>query len=173
MLTRLTTAGCVIVAALTALALAAPAGAASYPVSGKQTVVSEKNGTYRMNGGLIGNWKTTSFKEIAKSPIYKGKGTERFEGCLDTNHNGNCAGDPSGSLSFKFLYWGKFGAGDSLIWGSCWHPVTKGTGDFAGAQGVLTMVDTPTKKGVSTSYTGNITLGGGAHSASLPPVHCG
>ena len=37
--------------------------------------------------------------------------------------------------------------------------MTGGTGDFAGADGVLTMVDTPTGSSVSTSYTGNITIG--------------
>ena len=37
------------------------------------------------------------------------------------------------------------------------------------------MVDTPSANGVSTSYTGNITLGGAnrARAASLPKAHCG
>ena len=173
MFTRLTTAGCIVAAAL--IASAVPAAAATYPVSGKQTVISEKAGTSRMTGGLIGKWKTETFKELAKSPIYKAKGTESFDGCLDVNHNGSCAGDPSGTLSFDFLYWGKFGAGDSLIWGSCWHPVTGGSGDFAGAEGVVTMVDTPNEKGVTTNYTGNITIGGGggASATAVQPFHCG
>jgi hypothetical protein len=176
MSTRLVSTAALAIACLTALLVAASgAAAATYPVSGEQTVVSEHNGTYRMKGGLIGSWKTTSFKEIAKSPIYRAKGTEHFQGCLDSDRNGSCAGDPSGTLDFRFLYWGKFGPGDSLVWGSCWHPVTGGTGDFAGAEGVLTMVDTPTASGVSTSYTGNITIGGTkrARSASLPHAHCG
>jgi hypothetical protein len=45
------------------------------------------------------------------------------------------------------------------------HPVTGGTGAFAGARGVIVMADTPTANGVSTSYIGNLTLaGGGARS---------
>lgn len=173
--TRIVSTAALAIACLTALIAAGGAAAATYPVSGEQTVVSEQNGTYRMKGGLIGSWKTTSFKEIAKSPIYKAKGTEHFQGCLDADRNGSCAGDPSGTLDFRFLYWGKFGPDDSLVWGSCWHPITSGTGDFAGAEGVLTMVDTPIATGVSTSYTGNITIGGTkrARSASLPQTHCG
>jgi hypothetical protein len=145
------------------LALAAPAGAATtFRVAGSQTVVNEEEGTYKMTGGLKGDWATTSFKEIAKAPLYRGRGTERFTGCLDRRGDGSCAGDPAGTLSFSFLYWAKFGPGDKLVWGSCWHPVTRGTGAFAGATGVLTMVDTPTPAGVKTSYIGNITLAGGS-----------
>ena len=83
-----------------------------------------------MTGGLIGKWKTTSFKTLATSPIYKGKGTEKFNGCLDRRRDGHCAGDPRGTIRFSFLYWAKFGPGDSLVWGSCWHPVRGGTGGF-------------------------------------------
>jgi len=165
----------VVAAFLAAFLAAGPAAAATYPVSGEQTVVSEADGTYKMTGGLVGSWKTTSFKEIATSPLFRAKGTERFKGCLDVGRDGSCAGDPSGGINFRFLYWGKFGPGDSLIWGSCWHPVIGGTGDFAGADGVLTMVDTPSGSGVSTSYTGNITIGGAhrARSASVSRTHCG
>lgn len=140
--------------------LAAPASAATYPVSGHQVVVNEGEGKYKMTGGLLGSWSITSFKEISAGAIFKAKGTEKFSGCLDLGRDGKCSGDPNGSLNFRFLYWGKFGPNDSLIWGSCWHPVTKGSGDFAGAQGVLTMVDTPTANGVMTKYVGNLTLGG-------------
>ena len=144
-----------------ALALAASASAATtYQVSGKQIVVDEAAGTYTMQGGLIGDWAITSFTEIAKAPLYKGKGTELFAGCLDVKHDGSCKGDPSGKLRFTFRYWASFDAQGGLIWGSCWHPITGGTGAFAGATGVLTMVDTPTAQGVSTSYIGNVTLGG-------------
>ena len=135
-------------AAAALLIFAAPAGAKTYAVSGKQIAVNENAGKYRMTGGLIGKWKTTSFKTIATSPIYKGKGTEKFNGCLDRRRDGHCAGDPRGTIRFSFLYWAKFGPGDSLVWGSCWHPVRGGTGGFAGATGVLTFVDTPVGKGV-------------------------
>ena len=43
-----------------------------------------------------------------------------------------------------------------------------GTGAFAGAQGVLAFVDSPTSKGVSTRYIGSLTLkrAGSARKAS-------
>lgn len=152
----------VLIAALAALALAAPAGAktTTYPVSGKQTVVDEQAGTYKMSGGLVGDWAITSFTEIAKAPIYRAKGTELFTGCLDVGRDGSCKGDPTGKLRFTIRYWAQFDAQGGLVWGSCYHPITGGTGAFAGATGVLMMVDTPTAQGVSTSYIGNVTLNG-------------
>jgi hypothetical protein len=172
-----------LIAALAALALAAPAGAktTTYPVSGKQTVVDEQAGTYKMSGGLVGDWAITSFTEIAKTPLYKAKGTEHFSGCLDRGRDGSCANDPSGTLDFTFRYWAQFN-GDALIWGACWHPVSGGTGAFKGAQGVLTMTDTPVGDGnVRTDYIGSITLRKGssrtsrshARAAALGAAPCG
>jgi hypothetical protein len=150
-------------AAAAALVLAAPAGAATYQVNGKQKAIDADAGTYRMSGDLVGRWKTTSFEETAVTPYYEGKGTEEFKGCIDRRGDQSCKGDPSGTLSFEFRYWGLFGSEDpaSLIWGSCWHPVIGGTDDFAGAAGVLTFVDSPTAKGVQTAYIGSITTKGG------------
>lgn len=172
----------VLIAALAALALAAPAGAktTTYPVSGKQTVVDEQAGTYKMSGGLIGDWAITSFTELAKTPLYRAKGTEHFSGCLDRGRDGSCAGDPSGTLDFTFRYWARFD-GDALVWGACWHPVTGGTGAFKGAQGVLTMTDTPVDSEVRTDYIGSITLRKGssrtsrshARAAALGAATCG
>jgi hypothetical protein len=151
----------ILLAAAAALVLAASAGAATtYQVSGKQTVVDEAAGKYAMHGGLIGDWTITSFTEIAKAPIFRAKGTELFAGCLDVGRDGSCKGDPAGKLRFTFKYWAQFDPQGGLVWGSCVHPVTGGTGAFAGATGVLAMVDTPTAQGVSTSYIGNVTLGG-------------
>jgi hypothetical protein len=150
-----------VLAVAAALTLAAPAGAATaYQVSGTQTVVDETAGTYKMHGSLVGDWSFTSYTEIATSPIYRAKGTELFSGCLDVRRDGSCKGDPSGTLQFKFKYWAQFDAQGGLVWGTCTHPITGGTGAFAGATGVLAMVDTPTPQGVSTSYIGNVTLRG-------------
>jgi hypothetical protein len=151
-----------LVAGAAALTLAGPASAKSttVPVSGAQTVVDEDAGTYKMSGSLIGDWQFTSFTEIATSPIYRAKGTELFSGCLDVRRDGACKGDPSGTLRFKFRYWAQFGEGDALVWGSCLHPITGGTGAFAGATGVLSMVDTPTPQGVTTAYIGHVSLRG-------------
>ena len=149
-------------AAAAVLVLAAPAGAATYRVAGKQKVIDEDAGTYKMTGGLRGSWAMTSFEEVATSPYYEGTGTEAFKGCLDRRRDRSCKGDPSGTLSFKFHYWALFASEDpaSMIWGACWHPVVGGTGDFAGAQGVVMFVDSPTANGVKTAYIGSLTLGG-------------
>jgi hypothetical protein len=165
---------------LALLALTTNAGAASvsgeeFAVAGKQTIVDEEAGTYKMSGGLLGDWKITAFKETASAPVFKGKGTELFEGCIDRKLDGSCAGDPTGKLKFSFRYWGKFGKGDKLELGTCAHPITGGSGGFAGATGFLMMVDLPTKKAPfqTTEYEGVVTLPGTAMSArvgSAPPV---
>jgi hypothetical protein len=150
-------------AAAAALLLAAPAGAATYQVHGKQKAIDVDAGTYKMTGDLVGRWTTTSFEEVAVTPYFEGKGTEEFSGCIDRRGDRSCKGDPSGTLSFEFRYWALYGSADpaSLIWGACWHPVVGGTGDFAGAAGVLTFVDSPTASGVKTAYVGSITTKGG------------
>ena len=153
-----------IAALAAALALAAPAGAktGTYTVSGKQIVVDQDKGIFKMAGGLIGDWTITSFTELAKTPLYKAKGTEHFSGCLDRARDGSCAGDPAGTLDFTFRYWARF-KGDALAWGSCWHPVSGGTGAFKGADGVIVMVDTPTGGLDSvTHYVGTLTLKNGS-----------
>jgi hypothetical protein len=154
------------VAVIAALVAATPAGAASvtaeqFPVSGKQTALNEKAGTFKMSGGLVGTWKITSFKEVASKPVFKAKGTESFNGCVDRNHDGSCAGEPSGTMKFSFRYWAKFSNKDAVQLGTCAHPVTGGSGDFAGASGFLMMVDTPIGKApfVQTHYQGVITIG--------------
>jgi hypothetical protein len=166
--------GTMIAASLLATAaVAAPVSGEQFPIAGKQTVVNEKAGTYKMSGGLLGDWKITSFKETASKPVFKGHGTESFNGCIDRKLDGSCAGDPSGTLTFKFRYWAKFGKGDALELGTCAHPVTGGTGDFAGATGFLMMVDTPINKApfVETNYEGVITLSGSASSARVATVN--
>jgi hypothetical protein len=146
--------------AVVALVGAAPASAKTYTVSGKQTVVDEDKGVYKMRGGLKGRWVFTKFEEapIANSPYYHAQGTEVFEGCLDRRRDRSCKGDPKGSLSFTFDYWALFDSPDpaSLVWGACSHPIVSGTGDFAGARGVIVFADTRVKS----RYIGNLTLNG-------------
>ena len=138
------------------------ASAQARSVSGTQTVVDENAGTYRMHGDLVGSWKITSFKEIAATPVYRAKGTEKFRGCLDRGHDGACSGDPSGTLRMKFRYWALFGPGDALLGGACWHPIVGGTGAFAHARGHFEMLDVSTANGVETHYAGDIRMRGGA-----------
>lgn len=161
---------------LATAALATTVSGEQFAVSGQQTNVNEKAGTAKMTGGLLGDWKLTSFKETASKPVFKGKGTESFKGCIDRKLDGSCTGDPSGTMTFKFRYWAKFGKGDAVELGTCAHPVTGGTGDFASATGFLMMVDTPTKKApfVETNYEGVITLSSRASSArvSAAPAPC-
>jgi hypothetical protein len=149
-------------AAAAALAVAAPAGAATVPIWGTQTVVDEDAGTFKMHGSLVGDWAVTTFKVLRPGPVFHAKGTERFSGCLDRGRDGSCSGDPAGTLKFTIDYKALFDPPGSknLVWGGCLHPVTSGTGAFAGARGVIVMADTPTASGVSTSYIGNLTLAG-------------
>ena len=71
-----------------------------------------------------------SFEEVSTSPYYEATGTEKFKGCIDRSRDRSCKGDPSGTLSFTFRYWGLFGSEDpeSIVWGSCWHPVVERDG---------------------------------------------
>jgi hypothetical protein len=151
------------VAALAAaVAVAAPAGAATVPLSGTQTVVDENAGTFKMHGSLVGDWAITTFNVLDTSPRLHATGTEKFSGCLDRGRDGSCKGDPAGTLRFTIDYTALFDppGSQNLVWGACLHPVTGGTGSFAGARGVIVMADTPTASGVSTSYIGNLTLAG-------------
>ncbi|HEU4657993.1 MAG TPA: hypothetical protein VFR97_10725 [Capillimicrobium sp.] len=159
-------------AVLAALAVAAPAAAETYSVSGESITVDPDAGTARMTGGLLGDFKLVAYHQLAEPPNVRARGRERFRGCVDRERDGACTGDPSGTLRFRFLYWAQV-EGESLIWGSCWHPVVRGTGAFRGARGVLTMVDTPQPDGsVRTDYIGTITTAGGATTRSAPTAGC-
>lgn len=167
-------ASCVVVA----LMVAAPASAKTYAVKGTQTVVNEDKGIYKMHGDLVGKWRFTSFEEapIADSPYFHATGTELFKGCLNRGRGRSCKGDLSGTLSFTFEYWALFDSPDpaSLVWGACWHPIVSGTGDFAGARGVIVFADTRVKS----RYIGNVTIKGhgaqdAAHTAAASRSSCG
>ena len=77
MFKRLTTAG--IVVAATTIAIAASASAATYPVSGKQTVINEKAGTSKMTGGLIGNWKIDLVQGARQVADLQGEGHRELQ----------------------------------------------------------------------------------------------
>jgi hypothetical protein len=163
-------------ACVTALVVAVPAAGKTYRVSGKQITVDADAGISKMRGGLIGDWRITSFEELGTSPFYHARGTELFNGCVDRRRDRSCKGDPSGTLELTIEYWALLASPDpaSLVWGACFHPVVSGTGDFAGAQGVIQMLDTPTRSGVRTDYIGNLTLkGGNARAARVSRSNCG
>jgi hypothetical protein len=170
--------GAMLLAAVAAaLTLTSPAGAATYEVAGTQKPIDAD--TAKMSGDLRGAWTTTSFEIVAFAPYFEAKGTELFEGCIDRRRDRSCAGDPSGTLSLEFGFLGLYESPDpaSLVWGTCWHPVVSGTGAFAGVQGVLAFVDSPTPKGASTRYIGSLTLTGGksarrARASAAPRAGC-
>src|SRR3954462_4222961 len=140
-------------------AVAAPAGAATTPLTGTQTPIDVDAGTAAMHGSLVGTWSTLTFRELSRQPLYRARGTERFDGCLDRGGDGSCAGDPSGTLRFRFRYWALPSPDPAgLTWGACLHVITRGTRDFGGAEGVIVMADAPTADAVITNYAGTLAL---------------
>lgn len=159
-------------AALTATGAASAAGTTQ--VDGIQTLISvgdpfdPADDAYWMDGygdgraALIGYWRTTSFLigVLTPSGVVTGTGTEEFEGCLDANGDGSCGADErTGSLSFSFESSAKY---DLVTFaeqhGRCHHPITGGTGDFAGATGGVHFTDDPLTG--CAYYSGHVALGG-------------
>jgi hypothetical protein len=142
---------------------AAGGGRTVLAVHGTQVPVDPDNGEYRMRGDLVGTWSVLSGKYLHKSPtLIVLSGKERFTGCVDENHDKKCSsGERAGRMGFAYLYWASFDRAGNLIRGQCTHPVTGGTRGFAGARGLLHMVDRPVGDGVRTTYRGRLVLGGG------------
>ena len=149
-----------VAASLAATGAASAAGTTQ--VDGMQTLASlgdpldPADDGYWMSGygdgrpALIGWWRTTSFQlgVITPSGVVTGTGTEEFEGCLDANGDASCGGsEPAGTLRFSFESSAKY---DLVTFaqehGRCHHPITGGTGDFAGATGVLTVQGRPGRR---------------------------
>jgi hypothetical protein len=147
----------------------------TYRVQGIQLPIDIAQGSYEMRTdggrpGLVGWWQFTSYRQGPSGPnLTTATGTELFGGCLDRNGDG-CNNDPTGQLTFSFVSWTRFDpATGETIEGRCIHPITGGTGAFAGARGLLTMRDFRDEAGeLRTTYRGTITLRGigGANSAS-------
>ena len=163
----------VLIGSLVAVVMAlsvAPAAAKTYRVSGRLHPPADPSSpTGKVTGGLRGTWTTTNFEPTADSPLMESKGTETFKGCIDRRRDRSCKGDPKGTLDFTFLFWGMPGAqANTTTWGACYHPVTGGTGAFAGAKGVLMMVDTPIGDGTKTrtDFIGTITVGAAARNVA-------
>jgi hypothetical protein len=130
-------------------------------VAGRQIPVDLANGLYEMRGSLVGDWRYIPKEVLHNTPtLYAEAGVEVFSGCIDLRpRDAKCTrSDDRGELHLAFLYWASFDNGGNLIKGQCVHPITGGKGVFAGARGVLRMVDTPVDDQVKTSYRGNIRL---------------
>jgi hypothetical protein len=151
-----------VVAGAAVLAAATSAGATTHRVAGTQVVVDQDAGTFKLRGDLLGDWTVTEFRGIATAPRYRGEGVEVFKGCLDRRRDRSCDGDPTGTLHFTFTYEALYASPDpaSLVWGACLHPIERGEGAFAGAQGVLVISDRRTPRGIKTDYVGSVTLAG-------------
>jgi hypothetical protein len=133
-------------------------------VAGRQIPVDIDNGLYEMRGSLIGDWhyipKEVLHNDPEKPTLYVEAGVEVFNGCIDRRpRDGKCTGrDYSGELHLAFLYWASYDPSGNLIKGQCVHPITGGKGAFAGARGLLNMVDRPVRDQVRTTYRGQIEL---------------
>ena len=94
-------------------------------------------GTYpplEMDGSLVGCWYT--YVETSKpnpSGTYQETGNELFVGCLNE--------DTCGEFTTTYTFTGKFASSGEEIHGRCQHPVTGGTGGFAGMSGVIQFKD--------------------------------
>jgi hypothetical protein len=121
---------------------------------------------------MVGSWVTTGFTPTFNSPtLFVGVGTERFTGCLDANRDGSCQRrERHGQITFDFTYWASYdGTTGAFLRGECVHPVTGGSGGFAGASGLLLMKDTVHGSRVVTTYWGQLQFGNSAGmGASLP-----
>lgn len=154
--------------------LAVSAAQAMY-VKGHQLAVDEDAGQYAMTGGLNGSWDITKFHVKQTGPVVKVKGWELFDGCVDVARDGSCAGDPTGTLDFRFRYWARFGDDDQVELGTCAHRIVGGSGGLAGTTGFLMMVDIPTGSapGFKTHYEGEIDPPGFARpSHATKPPRC-
>ncbi len=162
----------ILAAATVASGAAAGPGTKPYVVRGAFITVDEAQGKARVEGGLIGDWQTTSFGRIFEGNSQFGaNGTELFTGCHDRNADKKCESSEEGTLRFSFTYWGTYDPGtEALITGQCVHPVTGGTGAFKGTRGVIFMKDTPTATGVRTAYSGTLLYAGSTPRATASRV---
>jgi hypothetical protein len=139
-------------------------GSEDVRVSGQQIPVDIDNGLYEMRGSLIGDWHYMPREVLHNDPdrptLYVESGVEVFTGCIDRRpRDGQCTDrDAQGELHFAFLYWASYDLSGDLIRGQCVHPITGGRGDFAGARGLLRMVDRPAGDEVKTTYRGKVEL---------------
>jgi hypothetical protein len=118
-----------------------------------------------MPGGLVGCWYTDTYiekKTHVKSADGKYEfiftGTEHFTGCLDTDGDGGCSGDPTGTFYTTFTFTTQFEVQTPTeIRGRCHRPIVSGTGDFAGATGVSNFKDDVSDpSNVTSPYMGHI-----------------
>lgn len=92
--------------------------------------------TMKISGDLVGCWYTHGWEVVQNTPsgVYAERGTERFIGCL-------ADGVTCGTFDTSYKFTAKYAPDGSEIHGRCEHPITFGTGDFAGITGRLDFKD--------------------------------
>lgn len=135
----------VLMAAL-AMLLVVPTGAAAaieQNVDGLATFVDECDGqtsiaTLALEGSFDGCLYTDTIKQarFTDDGVYTERGTETIAGCWDSP-----GGEKCGTLSTTYEFIATFDADGNQLSGGCTHPIVGGTGDFAGASGLLVFVD--------------------------------
>jgi hypothetical protein len=131
------------------------AGSGASVVRGVQQAAGTCGGDgYYMTGDLTGCWwiLTADTKSDPDKATFRFTGTEHFEGCL---------GSVCGSFDTTYSFTGKADGPwptSAEIHGRCHHPITRGTGGFAGVSGVLSFHDVVDVSPPYYPYVGNIRL---------------
>jgi hypothetical protein len=103
-----------------------------------------------LSGGLVGCWYTyVSKSQFNPSGTYVEQGTEIFVGCLN---------DRCGTFETIYTFTAKYvdETFEEEIHGRCEHRIVGGTGDFAGAKGVILFKDDVVN--LKFDYRGHISL---------------
>ena len=92
--------------------------------------------TMQISGDLVGCWYTHGWDVTQDTPsgVYAERGTERFIGCL-------ADGTTCGTFDTVYKFTAKYAPDGPEIHGRCQHPITFGTGDFAGITGRVDFKD--------------------------------
>jgi hypothetical protein len=108
------------------------------------------NDGYAMTGSLQGCWWVDTFdvKPMPTQGTMLAHGREHFEGCF---------GAVCGTFTTTYTYTARFD-GATELHGRCHHPITGGTGGFAGASGELSFTDVVDAEPFYYPYWGNIHL---------------
>ncbi|MBI2777787.1 MAG: hypothetical protein HYX57_11080 [Chloroflexi bacterium] len=147
------------------VATASAAGRGATTVRGTQSAAGTcRDGGYAMTGSLTGCWWVLTFESTSDpdKSHYRATGEELFEGCL-----GDVCGTFSTTYSFTAKTDGPWADGAPEIHGRCHHPVTGGTGGFAGVSGELSFRDIVDVSPPYYPYWGNLRLGGSVEGATL------
>jgi hypothetical protein len=119
------------------------------------------DGTYGMQGSLVGCWYTDTFVVSGSHPsgTFQASGTEHFIGCMNPQSACTASSRTYGTFSTTFTFSSKVDPTTGLeMHGRCHHPIVSGTGYFAGATGLLNFTDDVTQTPTVYPYKGHITI---------------